>query len=312
MKYDNSYLEQYDELFMLMYVYLHRHKSIEGYVNLTIKDFILYHNFIPNRNKGRINEKVYYTLQLMIDKGFIDYVGCFSNGGLALLTDVDCNMMFTVRLINFDDKWNPQNRFTKILYSEIDTLRSSNTKNMDKVLYLYMNIKKNISADTDAGSARPFTFPSENSLAKECGCSVSTIKKYTGILVTCKMLYVVNYGSYLRLRKGKEQVVNSNNVYALEEKYLNDSTKEAYKKELEAYYGFIDGFFRPCNNLPKKDLTVFDADVWGEPDPMEKDYSIEEILDMPVSSEVQTEGNNTDLIDIDSLYETDTSLQNLY
>lgn len=298
-----------------MYAYLHRHKSIEGYVNLTIKDFILYHNFIPNRNKGRINDKVYSTLQLMIDKGFIGYIGCYSNSGLALLSDVDCNMMFTVQLINFDDKWNPQGQFTKLLYSEIDILRSSNTKNMDKVLYLYMNIKKNISADVDAGSARPFTFSSEETLARECGCSVGTVKKNTQILCELKMLYVVNYGSYLRMRKGKEIVVNSNNVYTLEEKYINQSTKEAFIKELQIYYGFIDGFYPATNNLPgvsknKDKIEVSESDYWGEPDVMHN-FSEEEILEMPTLGGTQSD-KDIDLIDIDSLYETDDSLLELY
>ena len=42
-KYDNSFLEQYNDLFLIMYTYLQRYRSIEGYVNLTIKDFLLYH-----------------------------------------------------------------------------------------------------------------------------------------------------------------------------------------------------------------------------------------------------------------------------
>ena len=56
-KYDKSYLEAYDEMFMITYLYLQRHRSIEGYVNLTIKDFLLYYNMTPDRKKGRINDK---------------------------------------------------------------------------------------------------------------------------------------------------------------------------------------------------------------------------------------------------------------
>ena len=230
-KYDNAYLEQYDELFMIMYLYLQRYRSIEGYVNLTIKDFILYYNFAPNRNKGRINEKVYCTLKLMIDREFIRYVGCFSNGGLASLSDVDCNMMFTVQLINIDEKWNPQSRFTKILYSEIETLRENNVKPIDKILCLYINIKKRISADVESSNANLFAFPSEETLARECGCGVITIKNYTHILCEIGMLYVKNYGSYMRMKKGREVVVNSNNVYALEEKYLDNNAKEGLRDQ---------------------------------------------------------------------------------
>lgn len=301
-----------------MYVYLHRHKSIEGYVNLTIKDFILYYNFTPNRNKGRINEKVKNTLQLMMNKEFVRYVGCYSNGGLASLTDVDCNMMFTIQLINIDDKWNPQSRFTKILYSEIDTLKSNNIKNADKILCLYMNIKKRISSDVNAGSAHPFAFPSEETLARECTCGISTIKKYTNILCDIGMLYVKNYGSYLRMRKGKETVVNSNNVYALEEKYLDNSAKENLREYLKFSCGYIDGFYSFSNNLPENEKNKKDAftfDQWGEPDAMH-DFSEEEMLDMSTLGEAQTEDSETDsdsdLFDIDSLYETDESLLELY
>ena len=289
-KYDNAYLEQYDALFMIMYLYLQRYRSIEGYVNLTIKDFILYYNFAPNRNKGRINEKVYSTLQLMIDREFIRYVGCFSNGGLASLSDVDCNMMFTVQLVNIDEKWNPQSRFTKILYSEIDTLRENNVKPIDKILCLYIDIKKRISADVEAGNANLFAFPSEETLARECGCGVSTIKNYTHILCGIGMLYVKNYGSYMRMKKGREVVVNSNNVYALEEKYLDNNAKEGLREYLKLSCGYIDGFYPFCDNLPDKgkvknidDESSLDG---GEKDNIDNNYSIEEIIDMPAMSDV--------------------------
>lgn len=278
---------------MIMYVYLHRYRSIEGYVNLTIKDFILYYNFVPNRNKGRINEKVYSTLRLMIDREFIRFIGCFSNGGLASLSDVDCNMMFTVQLINIDEKWNPQSRFTKILYSEIDTLRENNVKPIDKILCLYINIKKRISADAEAGNANMFAFPSEETLAREGACGVSTIKNYTHILCGIGMLYVKNYGSYIRMKKGREVVVNSNNVYALEEKYLDNNAKEGLKEYLKLSCGYVDGFYPPCNNLPNNKKKSGDSmnvsdDQWGETDSMDKDFSIEEILDMPTMSKNRT------------------------
>ena len=75
-------------------------------------------------------------------------------------------------------------------------------------------------------------------------------------------------------------------------------------------YGFED--MPPCKD---KNTLLSDSEQWGEPDPMQKDYSIEEIFEMPTVSEVQTEGSktdDTDLIDIDSLYEEDTSLLDLY
>ena len=253
-KYDNSYLEQYNDLFLLMYIYLHRHRSIEGYVNLTIKDFLLYHNYTPNRTKNRINSKIYDTLNLMIKRGFIQYIGCYSNGGIASLEDVDCDMMFTVQIINYDENWNPENRFTKIFYSEIDRIRQSNIKFMGKALFLYAYIKKYITVDIDTEYSTKVSFPSESTLSNKSNCGISTVKKYIQYLCSMKMLYMKNYGSYLRMFKGKEIVVNSNNVYALEEKYLDSDGEEALRSYLKFNMGYIDGFYPFCDNL--KNNTV--------------------------------------------------------
>lgn len=293
-KYDNSYLEQYNDLFLLMYTYLHRHKSIEGYVNLTIKDFLLYHNYTPNRTKGRINSKIYDTLNLMIKRGFILYIGCYSNGGLVSLDNVDCDMMFTVQIINYDENWNPENRFTKILYSEIDRIRQSNIKFMGKALFLYVYIKKYITVDIDNEYATKVSFPSENTLSNKSNCGISTVKKYIQFLCDMKMLYMKNYGSYLRMFKGKEIVVNSNNVYALNEKYLDSEGEEALKSYLKFNMGYIDGFYPFCDNLPDNSVTPkSDNDNWGEPNSMEKlsdgDYSLKDIVDMPKESDLVSE-----------------------
>ncbi len=286
-KYDNTYLEQYDDMFMLMYVYLQRHRSIEGYVNLTVKDFLLYYNYNPNRSKGRINDKTYSILEFMISKEFIRYIGCYSNGGVNTLDGVDCDDMFTVQIINADEKWNPVNGFTKILYMEIDKLRYGSIKFMGKVLSLYINIKKYISGDENSTTANMFAFPSEDTLARECGFGISSVKTYTNVLCGLKMLYVQNYGSYKRMKKGKEVITNANNVYALNKKYLNDNTKEWFKEYLINNMGFIDGFYPFCDNLPNNNESeiAFDSPD-GESKQMENNYTDVEILDMPTMSEL--------------------------
>lgn len=307
---------------MLMYCYIQRFMSIEGYVNLTIKDFLLYYNFKPDRNRNRINSKVMDTLLSMVDTGFIKYIGCYSNGGLSSITDISCDMQFTIQVINYNEKWNPNQHFTKILYNEIDTLRNNNIKSFDKVLCLYLNIKKYL-FDGEGISVSHVAYPSEDTLAKECFCSVRTIKNYTDILVSIGMLYVKNYGSYLSMKKGKEMVINSNNVYALEEQYLNESAKESLRDYLKEKNGYINGFFSFCDNLPghearpnnsvlvtQSDLNVSEStmnnnsveaettdNAWGEPDFLEHDYSIDDILDMPCTNDINAESNNESLKD---------------
>lgn len=286
-KYDNNYLERYDDMFMLMYIYLQRHRSIEGYVNLTVKDFLLYYNYKPNRSKGRINDKTYDILKLMIDKGFIRYTGCYSNGGVNSLDGIDCDDMFTVQIINTDEKWNPVSDFTKILYMEIDRLRYGNVKFMGKVLSLYINIKKRISGEVNSNTANMFAFPCEDTLARECGFGISSVKKYTNVLCDLKMLYVRNYGSYKRMKKGKEIVTNANNIYTLNEKYLNEHTKECLKEYLIDNMGFIDGFYPFCDNLQNINKSEVDFDSPNqELEQQENNYTVEEIMDMPIMSDV--------------------------
>ena len=79
------------------------------------------------------------------------------------------------------------------------------------------------------------------------------------------MLYMKNYGSYLRMFKGKEIVVNSNNVYALEEKYLDSNGEEALRSYLKFNMGYIDGFYPFCDNLPDNNkIKESDPDDnWG-------------------------------------------------
>lgn len=281
-KYDKSYLEAYDEMFMITYLYLQRHRSIEGYVNLTIKDFLLYYNMTPDRKKGRINDKVKNTFQLMVDQEFICYIGCFSNGGLSSVKDVDCDMMFTVKVINNITKWNPESKFIKVLYSEIDILRNHKVNPINKILNVYVNIKKYISGDENSPGAMMVSYPSKESLSKSCGYGVSTIDSYVDTLCDIGMLFVKNYGSYKRIRKGQEVVLNSNNIYALDRKYLNDDyVKKPFIEYLKNNYGFVDGFYPLCNNLP-------DVDLNDDKDKIEKDYSVAKILETS-NSKVNTE-----------------------
>ena len=76
----------------------------------------------------------------------------------------------------------------------------------------------------------------------------------------------------------------------------------AYNKSLKykPVEGYYDGEYKQGELL---DLSVFPDDVrnevddnWGEPVPMEYDFSVEEILDMPVMSEVQMNLTNTDCV----------------
>ena len=165
---------------------------------------------------------------------------------------------------------------------------------MGKALFLYVYIKKYITVDIDNEYATKVSFPSENTLSNKSNCGISTVKKYIQFLCDMKMLYMKNYGSYLRMFKGKEIVVNSNNVYALNEKYLDSEGEEALKSYLKFNMGYIDGFYPFCDNLPDNSVTPkSDNDDWGEPNSMEKldnrDYSLEDIVDMPVENDLVSE-----------------------
>lgn len=96
------------------------------------------------------------------------------------------------------------------------------------------------------------------------------------------------------------------------EKKIADCTSVTYIEKLQKELRDEDIFDNiPCvvayinrkHNLVSSPATT--GAVWGEPDPMEKDYSIDEILEMPTADEVSTnsEKPNNDLIDIGAIFE---------
>ena len=71
---------------------------------------------------------------------------------------------------------------------------------------------------------------------------------------------------------------------------------------------FPEGIVKNMGNANK-----VDKDQWGEPDLMEKNYRMDEILEMnAVYSDDEKNDSDTELFDIENLYETDESLRDLY
>ena len=88
-------------------------------------------------------------------------------------------------------------------------------------------------------------------------------------------------------RGAKKYINNPVAVIALYRECLAYNKSLKYKP-VEGYY---DGEYKQGEPL---DLSVFPDEVrneaddnWGEPAPMEHDFSVEEILDMPTEGEVQ-------------------------
>lgn len=110
--------------------------------------------------------------------------------------------------------------------------------------------------------------------------------------------------------------------------YRNQQNEKKYEQELEKGYSsetILDKIvpeevFYKYNYLFENGISDLNKtngsevnDNWGEPNSMEKDFSIEEILDMPVSTDIESHDENshelfdvtekdTDIIDIDDLY----------
>lgn len=93
-----------------------------------------------------------------------------------------------------------------------------------------------------------------------------------------------------------EYVVNKNKALQKEidskyaQTYMTDSDK-AWVEKLESQIretSIFDQFDFLKNDVSKSGNT----DYWGEPDPLEPDFSVEEMLDMPILGEVQSEPCN--------------------
>lgn len=84
------------------------------------------------------------------------------------------------------------------------------------------------------------------------------------------------------------------------EKYLDSDGEKALRSYLKFNMGYIDGFYPFCDNLPDNIVgEKSDSDDWGEPNFMEKlgneDYSLEDIVDMPVESDLVSENKSVDV-----------------
>jgi hypothetical protein len=260
-KYRKEWLSKYDNFILLVYAYLYRFNSIEHYVPVTIKDMVSYFKFKPDRNSGRINDKFKAAIKSLLDMGYITFISCYSDKDIKSFVDkestdknikfaVNDNIMIWFKLNNFEsvDYWNPSGDFVQLTYSELDTiLNYKNTKNVDKVISTYLNIKKWISV-VDSETSRFVAFPSENKLANDIGCSSRSIQEYVKQLIDAKLLYKKNYGSFRRLRKGEEIKQNANTVYALDKKYLDGKyDKDALINYMKSNYQMIGDDFEPFN-----------------------------------------------------------------
>ena len=93
-------------------------------------------------------------------------------------------------------------------------------------------------------------------------------------------------------------------------KFMKQSDIEAIEKALFQYYDdkFDDGFLYLTEDDISDIEQIFGGnDNWRDPVSMEHDFSIEEILDMPVMGEVQMNLTNTDCVGQDDLYKVVTN-----
>ena len=136
---------------------------------------------------------------------------------------------------------------------------------------------------------------------------IETNEKYRQVDIQCedfvekldRRATKLRYNAYCE--GAKKYVNNPGAVIALYRECL------AYNKSLEykTVEGYYDGEYKQGELL---DLTVFPDEVRnevddnrGKPVSMENDYSIEEILDMPIEGEVQMNLTNTDCVEQDEL-----------
>lgn len=91
--------------------------------------------------------------------------------------------------------------------------------------------------------------------------------------------------------------------YAVEFNRIHDGDYY-YEDKLKDLNFFKQYPFITDDLLQKKTQKAVDKNIWGKPDPMDKDYSLEEIVEMATTSDI-AEGCSSDSekIDIDSIFE---------
>ena len=221
---------------LLILPYLRIRASLNGVIGTTLENIVKEIGYVPNNQKGRINETILKDLEWMLRNKYISInipISEISAKKFFEITINNDNNIFDVK--NDIGEYIPFVSLTADEYKKI--IKGSGKAKQGRMLRTFLNIKKYINL---AEGSDKICFPSlevikRDSLLSSNEVTSKLIRELEGVGV----LYV-DRNNYYKDNSGK--VKNMNNVYALSLKDLKNSKSSIreYYKSSKKYLNIIE------------------------------------------------------------------------
>lgn len=186
-----------------LYCYLCRFANIEGESRTSIKEIILKLGYKPNKNKGKINEKMVNAYNWLVGNNYIIHI----DGDIKKVDN-----LIVCKVANVDKD------FFMLKLEHLDAIENVNELVVFSTILSRIPKTKGIDVED--------CFPKMDDIVNDIGLSNVTIKDRLDSLQDKKILYYGNIGYVEGSGLGKRM---ANNVYALDEYNLRYGLKQSKK-----------------------------------------------------------------------------------
>lgn len=199
-----------DDKVLLVLDYLYTETNRKGCIKFVLEDMICECGFIPNRNKGKINDVFRNILSLL---QYENIIKCDDD-----LSKIKPKQVYKCELLIDLD-----NQYIKLYEFEKDKILNQSVINIDnlKLLTLYCYLKSRMYArnndnilERDGGKAET-CYPTYSAIADDINITEGIIKKYIDILVQLDLIRYDNAGLYYFKNDKNKITRESANTYTL-------------------------------------------------------------------------------------------------
>lgn len=247
---DGDLKHKHNGIQLLIYGYLFMHRNMRDEVNFSLEELIEGCGYSVNRHSGKINELFVQNLQYIIQEnksGHFDIKYKYHSQQINLTNRI---ILYLGEIIIDDDK------YTKLLFDDFDIITTSNCKNKDNLLLIYLYLKShfferkkirdsngNIIGEQGSPQENPVGYAIDyDHIVIDTKLSRSTVVRVIDSLHNLKLIYRYTTGGY---KNDKGKIKNAPNIYTLwkyknEVEYIEYKLKEIFK---------VDEFFEIKNKL---------------------------------------------------------------
>lgn len=214
---------------LLVYAYLFMHRNMIDEVNFSLEELISGCGYSVNKYKDKNHVNLHDELLQMIKQ---NKSGHFNIKPKVDLRDINLTqrIVFYLGEIIVGDS----ESYTKLEFTDFNTLVSCKYKNKDNLLFVYLYIKSYFfeRKENETAKDKPMGYAiNYDRIAKDTGLERKTVIRAVECLNQLKLLYIHKTGGY---KDSKGKIQNAPNIYTLwdsqnEVVYVLNKLKEIYK-----------------------------------------------------------------------------------